>query len=771
MKKLLIIVCAIIIILSATVLWLADIPNWVSLDTDRILSSDAASVMLDANGEEAALLSGVRKRVILRSEEIPDIVKHAFISAEDTRFLKHRGIDVRRIFGALVNDIRTMSLKEGASTITQQLVKLTHLTGEKKLSRKLNEAYLALRLERVMSKDEILTAYLNTVYFGSGAYGIESASRAYFGKNASSLDISEAALLAGIIKAPSRYSPFASPDSALVRRDYVIDKMLEENYISEDEATEAKKAALPQETNSENAIAFGWYRDAVIDECVSLFKISADDLLTGGYTVYTCLNPDMQLYAEKLFENGANFPDPASDGTPAQAAFCAVDAVTGAVRAVIGGRSYSVARGLNRTTQSRRQPGSAFKPISVYASAIDAYGLSPSSIIDDVKRVYDGGYSPNNAGGKFYGSVTLRTALSKSLNAATVSLIDFTGINSARDYAMRAGIPLDKSDNGLALALGSLTYGVTPLELACAYAPLANGGNSAQGHTVEKIVDRNGRIVYEHAYRQNRVMKSSSAYLITDMLKTAAESGSASALSQAGMPLAGKTGTASISENGNRDIWTVAYNPDLICVSWMGFDETDDEHQIPSWAGGSSYPSQLLAKFFSEIGSGADFQIPNSVTTVSLDKSALETEYHALRAPDYAPKELTISEVFDKEHMPSHYSNAFEAPEKLKTLNAEIMPSGSSRIWFTIQSANADYLIVRKANGKSEVIATASGRAGDVFEYIDEFDAEVCEYTVVARNRTLYLAGKTVLSEESDSVTLFRRKNLLEQIQDLFIAR
>ncbi len=771
MKKFLIFVCAVAIMLSAAILWLADIPNWVALDTDKILTADAASVMLDANGDEAVLLAGVQARVILNSSEIPDIVKRAFISAEDVRFYKHNGIDVKRIFGALLNDIRTMSLKEGASTITQQLVKLTHLTSEKKLSRKMNEAYLALRLERVMPKDEILTAYLNTVYFGSGAYGIESAARTYFGKSASSLNISEAALLAGIIKAPSRYSPFAFPDSARVRRDYVIDKMLEENYISVDQATEAKKAELPNETYNKDVSAFGWYRDAVIDECASILNISADDLLTGGYTVHTCLNADMQLYAEKLFENGANFPDPASDGTPAQAAFCAIDPATGAVRALIGGRSYSVARGLNRATQSRRQPGSAFKPISVYASAIDAYGLSPSSVIDDVKRVYDGGYSPNNAGGKFYGSVTLRTALSKSLNAATVSLIDFTGIKSARDYAMRAGIPLNDGDNGLALALGSLTYGVTPLELACAYAPLANGGVSAQGHTVDKIINRNGRVVYERAYAQNRVMKSASAYLITDMLTTAAESGSASALAQAGMPIAGKTGTSSIAGEGNRDIWTVAYNPDLICASWMGFDETDDQHQIPSWAGGSSYPARLLAQFFKGMGSGADFEMPDGVAAVRLDKNALETECRALRAPDYAPAELTVNEVFDKERVPAYFSNAFEAPEKLEKLNAEIVSGGRARIWFTIQSANADYLLVRKADGNSEVIATANGRAGDVFEYTDELKSEICAYTVVARNRTLHQTGKTVLSAESDAVTLNRRKNLLEQIEDLFITQ
>ena len=385
--------------------------GWQKLDLDRLTQLNQTSIVYDASGERAGSLYGSENRVYVTLDKIPLHVQQAFIAAEDQRFYEHPGVDVVRMFGALWHDIRTMSLEQGASTITQQLIKLTHLSGEKTLSRKAQEAVLALQLERQMDKDDILERYLNVVNFGRGAYGIEAAANSYFGKSAGELTLAEGALLAGVIKSPSNYAPHLEPENAVERRDLILQTMADCGYITQAEADEAQTEALELHLSEESA-RYGWYLDAAATEAQEKLGISRDELLTGGYAIYTALDTGAQTAAEELFENGANFPDPAADGTPAQAALVAENVENGEIVALVGGRTYDVRLGLNRATQIRRQPGSAIKPVSAYAAAIEGYGYLPTSFVDDTPRVFAGGYQPGNAGGNYYGEVTLREALS-----------------------------------------------------------------------------------------------------------------------------------------------------------------------------------------------------------------------------------------------------------------------------------------------------------------------------------------------------------------------
>lgn len=759
-----------IIVSSAAMLliYFLDIPHWEKLDISRVTSARAASVLLDENGEEVTLLAGTATHIPIAADDIPLIVKQAFVAAEDGRFYAHHGVDIRRIFGALIQDVKTLSLREGASTITQQLIKLTHLDGRKTFSRKANEAYLALQLERKLSKDEILTAYLNIVYFGQGAYGIESASRVYYGKSARALTLSEAATLAGIVQSPGANNPIQSPEKAASRRAYVLARMKEDGYISEEEAGLAQAVSLPEAQAKATENHCDWYRDEVINEACRLLAISADELLSGGYSIQTGLDPRAQAVADQLFSDASAFPADAKDGTKVETAFCAVDPLSGEIRALIGGREYVTARGLNRATQSRRQPGSTIKPVSVYAAAVDAMGLSPSSVLDDTPRTFAGGYTPVNAAGHYYGLVTLRTALSKSLNVASVSLIEFTGVGLARQYAQNAGLRLDDSDNGLSLALGGLTYGVTPSELCGAYAMLANGGKAVTPHTIRRIADRNGKTLYEFLPSSRTVMSAESAYMITSMLETAAQEGSGKALRNAGVPIAGKTGTAAQSGTANRDIWTAAYTPDWAACVWMGFDQTDENHVLPASESGSGRPARILASFFSKVASGQEFAIPSDLKRVSVDKSALENAQRLLLAPSNAPSELVTTEIFRQGQEPKEDSTAFDVPKRITDFQGEALSGGKARLYFTALNDGVDYLILREEGDTKQVCAQIGGAKGEILEYVDEMPGSLCVYSVIGRNRLLYEHGVTSLSEESPKVTIYRNEGFLKRIEMLF---
>ncbi len=763
MKKAKIIALCIIAALIFLSVYALDFPSWQKLDLNKIMNANAASILFDKDGNALGAVGQSRNASFLKKEEIPPHVKNAFIACEDKRFYIHSGIDVKRIFGALLKNVKAASYEEGASTITQQLVKLTHLTQDKKISRKANEAILAIKLENRLSKDEILTAYLNTVYFGSGAYGLENASRIYFGKSAENLTVSEAATLAGIIKAPSAYSPRNNPEKAMERRNYVLSRMQEDGYITKEEMDKAQSQTI-EIINGTGDDEFGWYRDMVLKEAQEKLNLSADEILTGGFKIYTCLDQERQRRIEAIYENESLFPKNASNGTKAESAFICVDSQSGGILCVVGGREYEVKRGFNRATDAKRQPGSALKPLSVYAAAVDGLGMSPTTTVDDTYRTFDGGYTPRNAGGSYNGLVTLREALSRSLNVASVSLIEFTGIDRTREYIRRFGLPIDDADNGLALALGSMTKGVTPMELTEGYCALSNGGTAVNAHAIEKIVDRNGKTVYVCAKTNKRAVTSESAYILTDMLRTAAQTGSARALKDVSCPVAAKTGTVSIDENKNRDAWTAAYTTEIAACVWMGFDETTKDTYMQSGESGS-FAAKLMAEFMKH-ENGQKFKKPDTIVELLIDKQALNTQNRVWLAPSNAPAALTQTEIFVKGREPSVISPLFQTPERPDA--PEVFEKGEEVILrFTIENEFFEYLVFSETQGQKELIASVTGTAGEEKEIRTPRNAETTVYTLAVRNRIMHEANVTLVSLESEGVEVYGKKTLTSMFESL----
>lgn len=733
-------------LLLAVLVWRLDIPHWQRLDTGRLVRPETATQVFDALGDPLGALDGSRPGEWAQLSEVPGHVRQAFIAAEDLRFYRHHGVDLYRMLGALWHDILTRSYSQGASTITQQLIKLTHLTQAKTISRKAQEIVLALQLERVMDKDEILEAYLNAVYFGHGAYGIASAARTYFGKAVEALSLPEGALLAGIIKAPSSYAPHLNPEKALSRRNGVLDTMAENDMITAEELRAARSAPVELAPGADAPMQYAWYMDAVLDEARSALDLSAEEVLTGNLRIYTALDPVLQKAADERFEARDMFPADAEDGTPVQAALVALSPDTGEVAALVGGRQYEVRRGLNRATQMRRQPGSAFKPVSTYAAAIDAYGYVPASVIDDTPRTFAGGYAPGNAGGNSYGPVTLREALSRSLNIATVDLAETIGVDTVRAYAQRFGIPLSDRDASLALSLGALTDGVSPAELGAAYCALANGGARVSAHLIRRIEDGAGRTLYRYYSPPERAVSQATAYMLVDMLKTAATSGSARALSESGMPVAGKTGTVAEPSGGTRDIWTAACTPGTVAVAWMGFDDPGPAHALPAGEGGGGYAARLCASFLrSAAGSldRVDFAVPAGVRTVLLDAMALERDHAALLSTEKTPKAMTVKELFRSENLPTAFSGNWVAPRPVPDFRILSAPGEAPVLAFTAQDASAEYALTRTSGGASEEIAVLQGEPGQELRYEDAGHdlRQPATYSLVPRNANLHARG------------------------------
>ena len=721
MKNKAFIACAALFVLCAALfLWL-DVPSWKPLDLDRLTALPESTALYDHEGNLLTSLYASENRKSLSPEEIPPRVAQAFVSIEDTRFYEHHGVDLYRIFGAILHNFRTGNLGQGASTITQQLMKLTHLSSEKTFSRKAQEAFLALQLERLLSKEEILTAYLNVVYFGHGAYGIASAAEVYFDKTADKLTLAEAALLAGVVKSPSNYAPHLHPDNAIRRRDLVLDAMVESGWITKEEAEGAKGEELVLHMKEKEKGS--WYADAVLAEAARVLEVDADQIYTGGYRIDSTLCADRQRAADELFAATENFPANASDGTPCQAAFVSVDNRTGAVLCLEGGRSYSMQRGLNRALQARRQPGSILKPLSVYAAAIDLYGYTPVSLLSDVSREFAPGYTPSNAGGEEHGTVTLRQALSRSMNLATLDLVSRVSVDAALVCAQRLGLSLTEEDRNLSLALGCLAEGVTPLEVCGAYAALADGGQYAQPYLIERICNAQGEEIYRHEGKKTRVMKETTAAMLVSVLSTAASEGTARALGEAGRAVAGKTGTVSREGGGNQDVWTAAMTPEETCAVWMGFDRTDEEHALPEGTVGGGYPARMAAAYLLRVGRTEDssFKVPDGLTRVCLDAAALREEEKLLLACAQTPEEQVMVELLPASQAPTATSDLWELPDAPEGFALNEQLDGSALLSVLSLDEHVEYRLMRRgADGSEEQIAVLQGARGAFLTHREE---------------------------------------------------
>ncbi len=695
-----------------------DVPNWQKLDASKLSALAQTSSMYDAQGELMSELRGAENRSVVPLDEIPLHTRQAFLAAEDLRFYEHQGIDVYRILGALRSNLKNRSLAEGASTITQQLAKLTHLSSEKTIRRKLEEINLAFQIEKAYSKDEILAMYLNTVYFGRGAYGIQAAAQAYFGVDASALTLNQSASLAAIIKAPSAYAPHISPSNNRSRRQYILAVMEENGFITLEEEQAARSESiwvLAQETEKQ---LYGWYIDEALRESAELLGLSADEVIQGGFKIYTAYDARLQAIADEVYADQSFFPSAASDGTPIQSAMAVVDTSSGAVLAMVGGRDYTVRRGLNRATQMRRQPGSALKPLAVYGPALEL-GYTTASVLLDEKTSF-GNYTPRNAGDRYYGLVTMRTAIRNSLNTTAVRLLEEIGMNASIQYLNKMGIPTQKSDQNLSLALGSMTYGVTPVELAAAYVPYANGGVYHQPYCISRIEAADGSVVYERKENGKQVLSAQNAFLMTSLLQSVVSSGTGTRMLAANTPIAGKTGTVSMT-GGNRDIWMAAYTPEISVAVWMGFDQTDAKHKIANGITGGRNTASLAAAFFKKAYADRDkpdFKQPDGLVWLTLDKRALTSRGSVMLASDKTPKEYRLSEVFAASNRPYAVSDIWQAPNAPSSFYVAHDASGYPELHFKA-SSDARYRIQRDSVGESVILTEMVASSGQALSFLD----------------------------------------------------
>lgn len=698
-----------------------DIPHWQQLDPAKLSRLSQTSRLYDASGALVTKLRGAENRTLVSIDQVPLAVRGAFLAAEDLRFYEHHGFDLVRIFGAIVADLKSQSFSQGASTIDQQLVKLTHLSSEKTFARKAEELYLAIQLDSRYTKDEILEMYLNTVYFGNSAYGIAAASEYYFGKEVEELTAAEGAALAATIKGPSVYSLTANEEANRKRRNYILTTMEENGMLPASEAAAARGQTLTAVRSTPATNAYGWYVDAAIVEAQGLLGVTADALYTGGYYIETALDPSLQSMADSLFENAANFPANASDGTQVQGAMAVADTRTGALLALVGGRDYSVARGFNRATQMRRQPGSAIKPLAVYAPAIQA-GYTTASIVLDEQQDFGGGYTPRNAGNSYHGNVTLRRALALSMNVATVRLMSEIGVKRSTEFLQKAGVPLTDTDANLSLALGAMTTGVTPAELAASYALFGNGGVYNAPYTVRAIYAPTGELLYEHKSEPRTVLSRQDAYLMTSMMRSVTGWGTGAKLSATGLSVAGKTGTVSlVGMSGNRDIWMAAYTSDYSLACWMGFDVTDANHRLPSRQSGGDATAAMAAAFLKKAYANKtkpSFSEPDGLVWLTIDTAAGQVTGYPMLASSATPQDYKLSEVFLTSNRPWSTSNVWQSPSACSYFYVEFNDSGLPRLRFGCTDA-ASYRIARAQNGQTTVLTELECSAGQDVSYVD----------------------------------------------------
>jgi penicillin-binding protein 1A len=562
-----------------------------SMNTKPDLANDilppASSQIYDINGNEIANVHAAENRRPVKITQVPKELQNAFVAVEDNRFYEHSGVDPRGIIRALYANIRGRGVSEGGSTITQQLAKNAYLTQERTLARKVQEVFLALQLERQYTKQEILEMYLNQIYFGQGAYGVQAAAQTYFGKDVEDLTLNECAMLAGIPKSPNYYSPANNLQAAQERKAVVLDQMEKYGYINSSTADKTKKEQLnivkpvkKQETN-----VASYFIDYVTQTLID--KYGADAVYKEGLKIYTTIDMDMQKAAEDAVKK---LPTAKTDGNGVQqpqAAIVAIDPHNGYVKAMVGGRGNDQ---FNRATMAVRQPGSAFKPF-VFAAALENK-FTPGTVINDAPINIDG-WKPQNDSGHFSGKVTMRDVARFSINVPTVKIAQKLGIDKPIYYAQEMGISTfvlegPQNDRQLATALGGMTKGVTPLEITSAYGTFANKGVHVSPVVVIKVLDRNGKVLEQNEPKQRSVISETSASELTDMLEGVIKKGTGTR-ANIGRPAAGKTGTTS----NYHDAWFVGYTPDLVAGVWVGNDDNSSTGGIM----GGQLPAEIWKAF------------------------------------------------------------------------------------------------------------------------------------------------------------------------------
>ena len=573
------------------------------------------TLIFDREEKEAGALSG-QKGTYVELADISKDLQNAVVATEDRSFYKNDGINYGRFFLAIL----TAGRSGGGSTITQQLAKNAYLSQDQTVERKAKEFFLALELTKKYSKEQILTMYLNNAYFGNGVWGVEDASKKYFGVSAAELTLDQAATLAGMLKGPELYNPLNSIEDSTNRRDTVLQNMVAAGYIDKNQETEAAGVDMASQLQDKYEGKISDYRypsyfDAVVNEAVSKYNLTEEEIVNNGYRIYTELDQNYQANMQVIYENTALFPT-AEDGTHAESGSVALEPKTGGVRGVVGrvaGDDKSGFRNFNYATQSKRSPGSTIKPLVVYTPAVEA-GWALNKQLDNHTMQYDSYQVDNYAGIKTSPEVPMYQALAESLNLPAVATVNDLGINKAFEAGTRFGLNMEKVDRVLGVALGGGVE-TNPLQMAQAYAAFANEGLMPEAHFITRIENASGQVIKSHKNSQKRVIDKSVADKMTSMMLGTFTNGTGISSSPADYVMAGKTGTteAVFNPEYTSDQWVIGYTPDVVISHWLGFPTTDENHYLAgSTSNGAAHVFRSMANTILPYTPGSTFTVENA---------------------------------------------------------------------------------------------------------------------------------------------------------------
>ena len=718
-----IVVLSMAIVASIFLLGLYLLPSKVKFDMDKIKFSNASVNVYDA--ENRIIKTNTSCGMCIKLDTLHMYTKDAFISIEDKNFYSHSGLNFKRMIGAMIKNITSFKLKEGASTISQQLIKNTHLTNEKTFARKINEIKLTKQLEKKLTKDEILEYYLNIIYFGDNCYGIESASMHYFSKSAKDLSLSESATLAGMIKSPNTYSPIKNLDKANARRNVVLKEMLNDGKIDFDEYNKAKLDKIETNITNINHSDINSYTSACIDEACDILKMPQKQLAIGEYKIYSYQNREKQ----EALKNSFNCFDDEND-------------YAGISIGQNGQIEAYMAKSNIKLINVKRQPGSTIKPVLVYSPALNENIISPLTQIND-EQIDINGYAPNNVNGKFNGYTSVRDCVAKSLNIPAVKVLSYVGVDKAKCYAKNCGLEFDESDNHLGIALGGMSYGVTLKDLVGSYTIFNSYGEYFEPKFVNYITDGNGKIVYRNNTKAIKVIRDDTAYLMTDMLKTCAKSGTGRKLGDLKFDVATKTGT--VGKSFNTDAYNIAYTSKDIVGVWIG----DIENKPINTVGGGE-PTDIVKNYLQSIYTTppGDFAVPSSVYVENIDGLSLNEEHVIYKANNYIPEKYVISEIFSKFNAPKEKSNKYISVPATKLYGK--IENDKAVLSF---DAN-DYLIYetyKSVDGNDILISTIAGKKGECKQTFD-IDSRT-SYFVITKIKN-FADNTEIISDKSNTIEL-----------------
>ncbi len=661
-----IIVCGVLLSISLTL-------KSYALDESKLINLESTVTFLDVDGNKFSEQSnGVE---VTELKNIPTHTQKAFIAVEDKRFYKHSGIDYKGMFRAIVNNVKSFSLKEGASTISQQLIKNTHLSNEKTLKRKLAEIKLTTKLEREFSKDEILEKYLNTIYFGDNCYGITSASRHYFDKKPDELNINESAILAGIIKAPSYYSPTLNPEKCFERKNLVLKLMHEQGYINKDEYNFSKVQAIETKTvDKNNDYTFSYLAKKELNELTEKFPYQNHEII-----VKTTLEPYIDEIVREKIKN-----------------YNEIDCNKSIV---VINKNGEIVSYFSTCGDVYRQMGSIIKPLAVYAPAIEKNVVNSYTFLSDEKTDFSG-YSPSNYNDKYYGDISVKDSLAFSSNVCAVKILNYLGVNNSINYLDKLGVKTTKSDKSLALALGATENGAKLTQIANAYNVFLNKGILAKTSTIKSIVKNNINFPMNYSKNKQKVFEPDSVDVMNDMLKNVVLNGTAKKLSFLGFEVCAKTGTVG-NKNGNSDAYCISYNGEYVIGVWFG---ANDNSLLDNFITGGGYPAILSSEIWGGIYNNKQPPKPidcskNAIETL-IDKDCYEKEKEVILSNESDYNRATIKAIFTKKAYESIVSNSRKIPF-IKNYNLSVKYNEVCIELCLTQNSNA---LIYKLNGNGKTL-------------------------------------------------------------------